>query len=416
MLYDVIVVGGGPAGAYFSNIVSGFGYNVLIIEKDVIGRDKLCAGGVTPRCFDILNSSFGKIPKEIVERKIDNALFTSKNEYVEVDFPPLKAFTTDRGKFDKWLITKSIDKGTTVYENCKVVDIKTSERVAKIIYRNGGKLHEKNANMIVDCHGANKTKWTNLKHAVPEHVIAVQAEIEMSKEYIDNHIGNAIEFYFDASYSGFGYSWVFPKKESVTVGLLDRTPSKNLKERLNKFIHTHPIVSKKLCAKSLISNNNLILRGALIPNKIPERIFHDRYMLVGDAAGFSDRITWEGISYAIESAKYAANVCNYAHQVDDFSENVFGEYYKKCEPFMKELNFGNTVQKLVYGKNLDNVWDNLLKSLNENEHFKNLVLNELNLKNHTSIAKMIGDLPTSKKLRLMNKIGLKNLISCIIGV
>jgi digeranylgeranylglycerophospholipid reductase len=412
--YDVIVIGGGPAGAYFSNMVSKFGYDVLVLEKDVIGRDKVCAGGITPRCFDNLNNAFGRIPNEIIEKNIDNALFLARKASFNVRLSPLKAFTTNRCIFDKWLIKNSIDNGTTVSENCIVKDIKITSKFASVIYQNGGNQYEKTANLIADCHGANKNKWIESEQAIPEYVVGVQTEIVLPQEYINKQIGNTIEFYFDSIYSKFGYSWVFPRKDSINVGLVDKSPSKNLKETLKRFIYEHPIASKKIDIKNQISKNNLEIRGALIPNRIPKKLFRDRYLLIGDSAGFSDRITWEGISYAIESAKYAAEVFNYAYQIDNFSENVLEEYSKKCEIFTDELNYGNKLQKILYGKELDNVWSDILNYLDKNEEIKNFVINDLNLKNHTSMAKVMRDLPKSKKLRLLRVIGFKNLIGWIV--
>ena len=107
-----------------------------------------------------------------------------------------------------------------------------------------------------------------------------------------------------------GYAWVFPKKNCVNIGIGEfqsavskSKPKIPLKETYEKFIAT--LKEKKLLPDDFPIEN---LKGATLPIFPLENTCGDRVLLCGDAAGFINPITGEGIYYAMVSGQIAANV------------------------------------------------------------------------------------------------------------
>ena len=129
--------------------------------------------------------------------------------------------------------------------------------------------------------------------------MGVELELALPEDLVDSRIGNSLEFYFDSSYTKFGYAWIFPKKEGISVGLIDQIQTANKANRLLRFSKNHPIASQKLKGSKEKVMGGTSLHAALLPNGLAQKTYGERFLLVGDAAGFADPITWEGSYFAL---------------------------------------------------------------------------------------------------------------------
>ena len=119
-IYDVIIVGAGPAGSISAYYLAKNNLKVLIIDKAEFPRDKICAGGITHKCllqipFDISSV----IEKEIT--KID--ILLKKAVKIENQYPKTVMHCTDRTNFDNLLLEKAKAEGAVFKGNTKVDNI-----------------------------------------------------------------------------------------------------------------------------------------------------------------------------------------------------------------------------------------------------------------------------------------------------
>jgi len=150
-----------------------------------------------------------------------------------------------------------------------------------------------------------------------------------------------------------GYGWVFPKKNHVNIGIGEFTssvdsskPKKNIRERYEDYIAV--LKQRKIIPESFIIED---VKGGILPVFPLKKTYGDRVLLCGDAAGFINPITGEGIYYAMMSGTMAAEVIVDALKTDRINARFLSRYQKK---WLKE--FGNDLKFLgrfnrQWGKN-----------------------------------------------------------------
>lgn len=336
--YDVIVVGGGPAGTNFAYHAAIDGFSVLLIESRSAGDYKCCAGGLSGRARRLIDP-----PRSIVEREIEGFLMVSpQNEQSQIDSSVQGWATVYRTKFDSWMMRRARDAGTELLKG-RVRRIRFENDLVETALDNGRKYRSQ---LLVGAFGASSALFSQLGNERPECVIGVQAEFLMEEEEVTRLIGNRLEFYFDPNYTKVGYVWIFPKKDGVSVGLVDIVRSKGKVEGLWKFIRSHPIASQKLRKATSRLFNGRSIRAALIPRRPLNKTFGHHYLLIGDAAGLVNPTTWEGIYFALKSGEIASEALKRADQRSDFSSATFSWYQEKWKKmFGKEL-FSLSIQRL----------------------------------------------------------------------
>ncbi|OPZ44992.1 MAG: Digeranylgeranylglycerophospholipid reductase [Euryarchaeota archaeon ADurb.BinA087] len=341
-IYDVIVVGAGPSGAMAAKICAEKGLNVIIIDKQSFPRDKPCGGGVSKKALDLINEN---LPPSIIENYVYGFRLYSKNfDCIELKSKEFVGITTDRSKFDSFLVDLAIKKGAKFLQNGKVVNIEFSDNNAICKLKNGDEIEGK---IIIGADGAHGivARKTNIRQnwKLDEIGIGIEATISLENNSLNSFHKNYLELYFlDIPH---GYGWVFPKSESISIGVgyrYDRT----IKPR---------DLFKKFCER--ISDYKSITFSAdefkvhIIPaGGFKRNITNNRVLLVGDAAGFIDPLTGEGIYYALKSGKIAAQTCYNAIQNGIFTEQYFyNSYQKKCEnEFNKSFRKAIKISSIFY--------------------------------------------------------------------
>jgi len=330
--FDVAVIGAGPAGSTAAYLLNKSGFNVVIIDKSLFPRDKLCGGLITVKTLKFLERIYQDneeflIKNHIINFSTNKFYFLNKKKKLEDGFTNIPTHFVERIIYDKYLLDKAFDSGVKIIygEEVKKIELETN----KIVTSNGDTIHSK---YIIGADGANSV---------------VRKEFErkdlIDKNYWLSNLGFALETFVDKEkisidkdtmylffgYIKIGYIWIFPNKEKAVIGaggLLKNLDGNDLKDVISKFLVSYGV--DKNTVEKCIKN----IKGHPIPfGNFIRNPAHKNVVLIGDAAGFVNPITGEGIYYAHKSAELAAEAIIKDHKKQGILEE---EYIKNINMFI----------------------------------------------------------------------------------
>ena len=306
-IFDVIIAGAGPAGSEFAYRMAACGYQVLVLEKGALLREKPCGGGIQTQ--EIIE--FGPLPEEVVERHIQTAKIVAPNGGI-LEVPKyLEACgaTVKRSIYDRWLSRRAEEAGAQFLEHARVLAADSTPG-GVTIYAEGpeGRITIKGRLFAIATGSTpNKLKRSlGISDSIMNnYAVTTQYWLAFDKSIIDERIGNTIELYCGRSVMPQGYAWIFPKRDVVAVGVgctaaALENGSLSLNERLDAFVKSHPIASAKLAGGKVIRKD-----GGLIPFFVSSQLTAPSTIVLGDAGGFGNAIHGGGIYQARKSAAIA---------------------------------------------------------------------------------------------------------------
>ncbi len=298
-MYDVIVVGSGPAGASAAYFLRRGGARVLIIEKERLPRYKVCAGGVPASVMEFFPFEF----EEVVEQEIEMASFCYRGVHILHRVKPRSLFTTNRETFDYFLLSKS---GAEVIEGIKVTSVGVYRKYKVVRLSDGRDIR---ARYVIGADGVSSVvgRWSGLG-LPPRMGLAVEAEIDTPPDLLEEYRGRIL---IGLGVLTRGYFWIFPKKRRLSVGIGTTGRERRLSFVLERLLKEYslPHSSDKFYAHPLPlygTKRDLERHGVF---------------LVGDAASLVDPLTGEGIRHAVMSGRLAAQ-CILEGKEDTYSSIV----------------------------------------------------------------------------------------------
>jgi geranylgeranyl reductase family protein len=287
MRYDVIVVGGGPAGAVAARDCARAGLETIILEKEYYPRPKTCAGGITTAAMDLLDTT---IPPEIIEARCSSFRGFYGDRVVEIDLEQDFMSLVSREIFDLWLTSLAQSAGAELKQGERVTDVNIGEnavtiKTTKDVYT---------GHMVIGADGVNSTVAKIVRKPFTKEELAFCVCSDVVRGEGEGGWREAIEIHYGRL--PVGYSWVFPKRGRLSVGMGSwLANTSGIKEAFSNFLKYKGILGEQR------------VKGHLIPlGGISRPTVNDRVLLAGDAAGYVDPFTGEGIRYAIASGRLAA--------------------------------------------------------------------------------------------------------------
>ncbi len=343
-IFDVIVVGAGPAGSTAAKECSDYGLETILIEKQSIPRVKPCGGGVSQKALKLIEAG---VPDDLIEQRIKGIrLFSPSLSSVDIVAKEPIGITTQRDKFDAFLTQLAIKAGCQLIQADEVIDLLIEEE-GVICKLQSGKTFK--GSIIIGADGANsvvaakagiRKKWSN-----DEVALCLEGEARISEADMRKLDPEILELYFINI--PFGYGWLFPKKSSISLGVAGGLAYlQNKRSIFSDFCST---VSKLKGINITVPKFEAHLAPA---GGIKRKIVADRIMLVGDAAGFIDPFTGEGIYYAMRSGQIAADCCKKAIEEHTTTRLFFERNYEKVcyEDFIKDLKAALRLTYLAHGR------------------------------------------------------------------
>ncbi len=311
--YDVVIVGAGPAGLKAGEVLSNAGKSVLILEKNKVVGDKVCAGGVTTKILDF-------IPKKVLGRSFRTAILHSPHDTTKINFKKVIGFTVERKKLGKYMANAARKAGAEIRLDHGVTKIKKNSLIV------GNK--EIKFDYLIGADGSNSIVRKSL--GLPEKFIGE------GLQYITKKPFKYLEFFFDVDKFGSWYGWIFPHKNHTSIGVgvgLGQNISR-LKKNFDDWCKDEFDVSKAKFQAGVINTD---YRGYKFKSKF----------LVGDAAGFASGLTGEGIYFAILSGFDVANkILNKNYKCENIDHIL--KVKKIEERALKALQINKTITKIEH--------------------------------------------------------------------
>jgi geranylgeranyl reductase family protein len=327
--YEVVVAGGGPAGATLARGLARAGLRVALLEKQRLPRYKSCAGGIPVRTERLLDFPLDPVVEDTV-CGLDITYLGRHGFRRDAGRPVARMVMRER--FDALLLEQARAAGAAVFDGVAVRDVaRCADGFA--VETGEGALR---CTFVAGADGANSrvARALNVGLGMYENV-ALEAEVRAPAPALARWRGL---INLDVGYRPWGYAWVFPKSDLLSIGLvLPPGAGGHLRAGLDGYLSRLGLHDAEV--------------ERLVGHKIPARrggepIATDGALLVGDAAGLTDEFTEEGIYYAVRSAQIGARHIVRAHGRGD---RWLGAYERAIDrELMPELRAARMVARLFY--------------------------------------------------------------------
>jgi len=320
MNYDVIVVGGGPAGSACAEECAKLGLNVLCLEKrQEIGAPKRCGEGVT---FDTEKIFKAKIPSRAIAQQIDGALIYAPNgKCIPVTMEGFGGYVVERKVFDKWRAFQASRAGAYVQAKSEVTDIiKDNDFVVGVKGNFDGDPFEHTCKVLVAADGVESTISRKAGLNTTNQLINIDAGFQYEMSNIKMEDSKKIHLWFGTDIAPRGYVWIFPKGEDIgNVGIGIGEAEHSAKYYLDKFIESRPDLFKN--ASIIEVNSGAIPVGGFMKNMVL-----NGFLTIGDAAHQVNPIHGGGMKEGTIAGQIAAKVIKEAIDKNDVSKEALSPY------------------------------------------------------------------------------------------
>ncbi len=348
--YDVIVVGGGPAGSVAAWALASRGARVAVLERSVFPREKVCGDFVEPAGLRIL-AAMGCLDDLDDPLPITGArVFVGPRQVYQGAIPyyedahglPTHGFVVPRDVLDTRLLERAGVAGARVFQGCEASDLRREDGRMTIAARAGEHELELSAPLVIGADGAESmvARRFSQRRADRRYIALSQ------RAYVDgiSGAGGEATLWFDDDLFP-GYGWMFPMADgraNVGVGILSETCHRHglsvpraFSACIEKLRIRHPA-----CAGIRLASRPLggVVKtyGGAGPNH-----FHGG-LLIGDAGSFADPLTGEGITQGMESAMIAVPTLMAALEQGRFEAAFLGgferDFRHHFDPSMRFLD------------------------------------------------------------------------------
>lgn len=316
----IVIVGAGPAGLACGKELAKAGEHVIIIERKADIGKKVCAGGIT------WNGQLQNLPDKIIQRKFFSQKLYTPHQEVELSSDAPMLATVDREELGRYMASQTIIQGA---------EIRTDTFVSKITEHHVATRHNSTKDVdiiqykvLIGADGADSIVRKYLGIPVRDFGTGIHFTLERQVDQM--------EWHFAPEYFDNGYAWVFPHRDTVSIGAYcDKRAMKPAQLKVNLLhwasqrgyqLDTTPAKARRI---------NYDYQGWNFGNMY----------LIGEAAGMTSALTGEGINAAILMGDFLAKYL----QKPQTYPRLYQELIKKwsSHKHMVEITRKSQFKKLV---------------------------------------------------------------------
>lgn len=282
--YDVIIVGGGPAGATGAFFLGKAGARILVLEKEKLPRYKTCGGALSERVLDQFPFSFDPV----IASKVNAISYGFGDQLMTIPLPHSSLRMVMRADFDAYLLGHA---RAEVWEGVEVKAVAEEKAGVTVTTTRGETIR---TDYVIAADGANSLSARSLGLRSQRLLAAgIEVEANVSSAVQERFANNPVLIFGDLPV---GYLWIFPKADHLSVGI--------------GALHPRPGELQSVLRRVML-RYGISVESGRHGHPLPiyarrEQVHTARTFLVGDAAGFVDPFTGEGIRFAIKSGRLAA--------------------------------------------------------------------------------------------------------------
>jgi geranylgeranyl reductase family protein len=303
---DVVVVGGGPAGALAAITLAGRGIRALLLDRGRFPRDKPCGGGIRFGVFARFPELSGYLRSTVAIHEIRKVVMESPSgdRVVAVLEDPLYV-TLRRTELDAALLARARESGAAVVEGARVAGAEWNGDGVRLRTIDGRVF---TGRMVVAADGVNSVvaRAAGLSDGFAEDTLAIDTTEETPLAELT--VADPEAMYVAYGYKGWaGYGYVFPKRHHVDAGVGFLVSFFKARLAGAPYEHHRRFLEEAAGAGVVRGRSN---RDNFKAYRLPlggplPRTYGDRVLVCGDAGGFVNAYTGEGIYYAMATGQHA---------------------------------------------------------------------------------------------------------------
>jgi menaquinone-9 beta-reductase len=342
--YDVVIVGGGPAGSTSAFLLGSLGYDVLLIDQHTFPRSKLCGGLITHKTLRVLERVFlcdleTLYREDVINFESDHFEgFDRSRRFAHETIDPPFHFV-DRAVYDEYLLKKAKSTGITCVEGERVTDVEPAECA---VHTSCGERYQ--YRYLIGADGVHSIVRRHFPEGKYQRYdwnrgLFTALEVFIARRDLPGSLAGVDHPALFFNYTHWGYAWLFPNRERVILGLgrLNGKDPDSISQEFSAFVSDLGIEGSALPKE----------RGWVVPygNAISEPAWK-RIALVGDAGGFADPIYGEGIFYAHRTGELAARAIDASMRT---GENFERTYLASSRRYvLSEISCAKRLRNIIY--------------------------------------------------------------------
>lgn len=363
---DVVVVGGGPAGSAAAFWLARWGHSVVVVEKKEYPREKTCGDGLTPRSIYQLEEMGFDFDVPEFHKVTGLRSYAGEDLMLELAWPEHSVFPNwggviRRRDLDAQVATLVEKQGALIRQKVEAQPVLEAGRLAGVEVGSSGEREILAPKAVVIADGSlsrfGRSMGTHRRRDYPMGLAA--RGYFNSPRSDDGFLESQLDIRDANGDSMPGYGWVFPLGDgtvNVGVGLLStfkRWKTVNTSDMMAAYVRSAPSYWELSDETAITSPRGGKLSMALSVGPHAG----SNWVLVGDAAGAINPWNGEGIAYAYETGRIAADHVHSALAADDLTllqrypqelQDTYGLYYRMARIFVKAIGYPQVMWTLTH--------------------------------------------------------------------